>query len=143
MPTLVPMKVLVVEDDRSCSRVLSASLERDHHCDLAVDGNEGFSLFLQAVETGQPYDLICLDIVLPGMDGQELLTKIRRNEEARGISNNDCVKVVMITSQRDASNVLKAFREGCEAYVTKPLDLTQLREQLEKFGLLSVPVPAH
>ena len=79
------MRVLVVEDDFISRRLLCRYLEPHGECDVAVNGNEALSAFKQALSSGQYYDLICLDIMMPGMDGQETLKRMRILEREAGI----------------------------------------------------------
>jgi two-component system chemotaxis response regulator CheY len=89
-----------------------------------------------AVEGKQPYDLVCLDIMMPGMDGHAVLSEIRKIEESNGIAVGSTAKVVMTTSLGDAENVLAAFRNQCEAYLVKPIDKAKLLERLRTLGLI-------
>jgi two-component system chemotaxis response regulator CheY len=71
------MRVLVVEDDFISRKLLTTLLGHYGSCDVAVDGVEAVSAFKMALAEGAPYDLICLDIMMPNMDGQEALKEIR------------------------------------------------------------------
>jgi len=74
---------------------------------------------------------------MPGMGGREALTEIRRIENEHGIGGLDGVKVIMTTALDDSTNIFGAFREGCEAYVVKPVCKDKLLAEIEKLGLLS------
>ena len=131
------MKTLIVEDDFLSRSLLSTLLSEYGLCHVAVNGQEA----LQAVERGlrenEPYGLICLDIMMPVMDGQQALQEIRRIEERHGISGPDTAKVIMITAADDSRNIMKAFRQGqCEAYLTKPLDRQMLITTIRDLGLI-------
>lgn len=130
-------KVLVVEDD-FFSRQLLIELLSDHFdtCHMAVNGNEAIEAFLRSVEENEPYDLICLDIMMPELNGQEALQKIRKIEKDKGIGGVDMVKVIMTTALNSPKDIMGAFMKGgCEGYLTKPIDLDKLNEYLKKFGL--------
>ncbi|KUG28284.1 response regulator [hydrocarbon metagenome] len=130
------MKILVVEDDATSRGVLQSILSEFGQCDLAADGEEGLAVFKRAFTEGEPYDLVCLDILLPRMDGQEVLRGIRRLEsEAEGGKGAEA-KVVMITALSDPKNVVEAFyRGGATAYVPKPIDRDHLFQVLGKLGV--------
>jgi two-component system chemotaxis response regulator CheY len=82
------------------------------------------------------YRLICLDIMIPEMDGQAVLKEIRSLEASEGILDGCGVKVIMTSSLRDGKNVMTAFRELCDGYLIKPFDRGNLLEQLRKFRLI-------
>ena len=130
------MKCLIVEDNFTARKLLTMYLSSCADCDIAVDGNEAVVAFSQAMDEKEPYDLICLDIMMPNMDGRQALKAIRQIESEHGIRGLDCVKVIMTTSLGDSGNVMGAFREGCEAYIVKPVKKDKLLEEMENLGLV-------
>jgi len=130
------MKVLIVEDDFTARKLLQVYLREHADCDVAVNGKEAVQAFGDALENDQPYNLICLDISMPEMDGQQALQEIRRLEEKRGTIMGDGVKVIMTTAFGDKENVMTAFRVGCESYLVKPVSREKLFAEIEKLGLL-------
>jgi len=139
------VKFLIVDDDRTCRELMRDILSPFAVCHLAFDGHEAVAAFRLAIADGQPYDLVLLDIMMPGMDGHEVLEAIRRLEGQRGISGLDAAKVVMTTALRDSKHCIRAFEQGCESYYTKPVEERRLLQQVA--GLLgelrrtSVPAP--
>ena len=131
------LRFLVVDDDRVCRELLCDILRAYGEVDLAIDGREAVRAFRLALEDGRPYDLVTLDIMMPDMDGHAALQAIRQLEEQFGILGSAGVRVVMTTALRDSKHCVTAFREGCEAYVTKPIDEEQLLARLRE---LEVPV---
>lgn len=134
------MKYLIVEDNFAAQKLLQIYLSNYGDCDIAVDGNEAVEAFRQAVDEKEPYDLICLDIMMPNMDGHEALKVIRQIESEHGIKGLDGVKVIMTTALEDSENVMGAFREGCEAYIVKPVEKGKLLKEMENLGLLESEV---
>ncbi len=130
------MKCLIVEDNFTARKLLKMYLSSCADCDIAVDGNEAVVAFSQAMDEKEPYDLICLDIMMPNMDGRQALKVIRQKESEHGISGLDCVKVIMTTSLGDSKNVMGSFREGCEAYIVKPVEKDKLLQEMENLGLV-------
>jgi two-component system chemotaxis response regulator CheY len=128
------VKYLIVDDDPACRDLIVGMLSPLGQCDVAIDGAEAVDAFRLALEDGEPYDLICLDIMMPDVDGHEALDRIRKIEAQHGIGGSDGVKVVMATALRDSKHCMRAFREGCESYVTKPIQEQELLEQVH--GLL-------
>lgn len=131
------MHILVVEDDVISSTLLQSLLKPYGTTVSVMTGNEVLPTFEKAQNEKQPFDLICLDIMLPGMDGQEILKKIRTWEEKQGILGLDGVKVIMITALNDRHNILEAFRSQCEGYIVKPITKDKVLEQLQLLGFIS------
>lgn len=136
------MKCLIVEDDFAARRLLQRYLSGYGDCDVAVDGNEAVEAFSQATDEKEPYDLICLDIMMPNMDGHEALKAIRQIESDHGINGLDGVKVIMTTALGDSKNVMESFREGCEAYIVKPVEKDKLLEEMANLGFVKLEVKA-
>ena len=131
------MRYLIVEDDFTARKLLQIYLSDYGDCVVAVNGREAVEAVREALEEGRPYDLICLDIMMPEMDGHQALEEIRRIESAYGIAGLDVVKVIMTTALDDSENVMGAFRSGCEAYIVKPVIKKKLLEEIEKLGLVT------
>lgn len=130
------MKALIVEDDFLSRMLLQGLLKPYAVPDVAVNGKEAVEAVKMSLEGNEPYNLICMDIMMPEMDGQEALIKIRELEKRAGIPPTDGVKVIMITAIEDKSNIMTAFREQCDTYLVKPLDKTKLIRSLESLGLI-------
>lgn len=128
------MRVLIVEDDMTGRLLLQELLRPYGECQVAVDGLEAMKAFEESRKRNEPYDLILLDIMMPGMDGQEVLQQIRSIEEAYPVGHKHLVKIVMTTALTDKFNVFKAFREQCDAYLPKPIFKDKLDEILQGLG---------
>ncbi len=124
------MKFLIVDDDPACRRLVKTILAPYAECDLAFDGGEAIDAVRLSLEDGHPYDLVCLDIMMPGTDGHEALEAIRQLESRHGIHGSDGVKIIMTTALADSKHCIRAFRHGCESYVTKPIRAEKLLEQV-------------
>lgn len=132
------MKILIVEDDFLTRSLLSTLLSEYGVCHVTADGDQALAAVKKAYAEHSPYDLICLDIVMPGRDGQQTLDDIRTIEEFHGVSGLEACKVIMITALADSENIMRAFHQGkCEAYLTKPLDRDKLFSLLRELGLVS------
>jgi two-component system chemotaxis response regulator CheY len=130
------MKTLIVEDDFASRKLMQKYLSPFGETDIVVDGEEALDAFKLALQEESPYDLVCLDIMLPKKDGQEVLQDIREIEKERGILGNDGVKVLMTTALGDAKNVLKAFRSQCEGYLQKPISKEAILRELRELNLI-------
>lgn len=129
------MRTLIVDDDLTSRTLLQIHLAGLGECVQAASGTLGFRHFVEAHDQGRPFELICLDIMMPGLSGRELLQAIREWESRHGIQGLDGVKVIMTTVADDAANIMGAFRAQCEAYLLKPVDKLELRRQIELLGL--------
>lgn len=131
------MKTLIVEDDFLARSLLSTMLSEYGECHIAVNGQEALDAIARAFDEKQPYDLVCLDIMMPVMDGQEMLQELRKMEDARSIHGLGRIKVIMVTAIDDSKNIMQAFRQGhCEAYLTKPIDRNKLITYIKDLGLI-------
>lgn len=131
------MKTLIVEDDFTSRLLLQEFLKSYGPSHIAVNGKEAVEAMRIALEANEPYDLICMDIMMPEMDGQEALREIRNIEEARGIFSSDGAKIMMTTALGDMRNVIAAYKSLCDAYLTKPIDKAKLLKELRKMKLIS------
>jgi two-component system chemotaxis response regulator CheY len=130
------LKVLVVEDDFTSRVVLQGLLSRYGDCHVAVNGSEAVEAFQFALSSGVGYDLICMDVRMPVMDGTEAVRQIRLLEENAGTYSSDGVKIFMTTGVRDTKTVTAAFKALCDTYLYKPVSGSQLEEHLLAFGLI-------
>lgn len=130
------MKTLIVEDDFTSRLLLQEFLKGYGPCHIAVNGKEAVEATNTALEAGEPYDLICLDIMLPEMDGQTALKEMRHQEEDRKIRSTQGSKIVMTTALDDMKNKMGSFWELCDAYLVKPIDRAKLIEELRKLKLI-------
>lgn len=130
------MKILLAEDDYATRKFMASFLSKYGECDVAVDGMEAVDAFLMALDDGEPYDLICLDIMMPAMDGYQVLMSIRNLEKEHQISQEDSVKVIMTTALNDEQNVKMAFDLGCSVYSGKPINQEKFEQALTKLGLI-------
>jgi two-component system chemotaxis response regulator CheY len=132
------MKILIVEDDAISRQIIQNILMRFGRCDAVVDGNEAVDAFRLALEDGEPYDLVCLDIMMPGLDGQAALKQIREIERGMQIRGERETKVIMLTALDDPHSVVEAYyRGGATAYLVKPVQSHKLLLELHRLGLIT------
>lgn len=131
------MKILIVEDDFTSRKLLQTILAPYGDCDMAMNGLEAVDAFKAALEANAPYELICLDIMMPEMDGQEALKIIRGIEKERGLRGPNEAKVVMITALDDPRSVVEAYyKGGATSYIPKPIDKHMFIHLLRNLGLI-------
>ncbi len=129
------MRILVVEDDFTSRRVLSRILESYGRCDVAIDGEEAVEAVKIALDGGENYALICLDIMMPKLDGQAALKQIRALEEKCGVLLGEGATIVITSALDDSKNVMDAFRSQCDGYIVKPYDKAKVTAELERHDL--------
>jgi two-component system chemotaxis response regulator CheY len=129
------MKTLIVDDDFTNRLLLQTFLGRYGECHIAVNGKEAVDAFHTAMEAGSRYDLICMDIMMPEMDGHTALRKIRAQEASAGIFSK-AAKVFMTTALGEVKDVATAFEGLCDAYLIKPISPARLLQDLKTFGLV-------
>ncbi len=129
------MKILIVDDNFINRKQLKFMLAELGESDLANDGKESLEAIEHAYNEGTYYDLICMDIMMPQMDGMEALEGIRQFEKDNGMNPEDGAKIIMITTVDDKSSIIKSFRSGCESYVVKPVVKHKLLETIKNLNI--------
>lgn len=130
------MKALIVDDEFTSQLVLQKQLLQYGKTQVVATGKEAIDAFAEALMLQEPFDLVCLDIMMPDIDGQRVLKEIRALEEIEGLHGSGGAKVIMVTSLGDKKNIMEAFKSQCEAYLVKPIDPDKLREHLVNYGLI-------
>jgi len=130
------MKTLIVEDEFTSRLLLQDFLSRYGRCHIAANGEEAVEAVRTATANGASYNLICMDILMPGMDGKEAVKQVRALEESLGVLSTQGVKIFMITAADDISQVMQSFNELCDGYLFKPIDFSKLLMELKRFHLV-------
>lgn len=125
------MKSLAVDDVLVVQKILRRMLGRHGLCDVASNGKDALEMFIKAHQQNEPYDVLFLDIMMPGMSGLELLQKIRQVD-----SGTERAKIVMVTAVADNQTVEEAKRLGCDGYIIKPLRMHEIDEVLRGLNLI-------
>ena len=121
MPSPVAtQRILVVDDERETLDLISHTLERDYQVLTADSGEKG----LEAAREQLP-DLIICDLMMPGMNGFELLEKVK------GDSKLAHIPVIMLSARGLEEDELNAFKQGADAYITKPVSISYLKKRLK------------
>jgi len=102
--------------------------------DIAAKGQETLTAVKMAVENNQPYDLICLDILMPGVDGIMALKKIRQLEAQKGLNPEKRSKIIMTSAVSAKKYVVAAVQANCNGFLVKPIEKDRLFDELRKHG---------
>jgi len=129
------MRILIVDDEMVSRTKLELIMENFGECRTAEDGDKALAAFHEAHWDGRPFDLIMLDINLPGMDGIQLLSAIRNSERKLDIDKPDRAKILMTSSYRDKDRIVASVQSGCDDYIGKPFDLDLIRDKLARLGI--------
>ena len=113
-------RVLVVDDEESIRRLVSLTLQIEgYSCILATNGHEALETASQ-----QQFDVVLLDVKMPGISGLEVLAKLR------GTHPN--TRFIVVTAMADSDTVAKAIKLGADDFIAKPLDLDVLEESVKR-----------
>ena len=145
MPEFEEVTILLVEDDPGHARLIEKNLRRNSVTNSIVQLPDGQSavdyLFRRGAYSGRrgaPRLLILLDLNLPGLDGYQVLRRVKADPSTRRIP------VVVLTTTEDRNEVDRCYELGCSLFVTKPVDYSDLTDTLRRLGqvlpILQVPV---
>lgn len=130
------MKVLIVEDEATSRILLEKMFQGQAVIETAENGEEAFDRVSEALEDDERFDLICLDVHMPGVSGIEFLTALRQLEESSGMVASEGTKVIMVTGDSDMTTVFDALSQGCTSYLTKPVSRQKFHEELLRLGFI-------
>lgn len=134
------MRVLIAEDNLTNRQLLLKLLSPFGETEVAVDGKEAVEIFRKSCAQGERYHLICMDIMMPEVDGYEALAQIREIEEENNIAPEDAVKVIMTTAVDSPSSMEEAKALRCDGYLLKPIRKMKLMEELQRLELIPADV---
>ena len=132
-------KTLIVEDSDLQAEYLEEILNDlgIRNVTKAADGIIGLECFKRALQEKSIYSLVFIDIVMPGMDGQELLKHVRAMEKDAGMAGIDRSIIIMTTALNTPNDMMEAIIVGdCDDYIVKPVDQDILGAKLRKYKLL-------
>lgn len=131
------LRILIVEDEPVNREVLLLSLRDIGECQAVVTGEEAVLAHASALAEARPFDVVFLDILLPGMNGLQALEQLRAQEDERQTPQDRRVPVIITTGLDDDHMASRAFIQGqAVSYMTKPFRPGQISEELQKLGLI-------
>jgi two-component system chemotaxis response regulator CheY len=131
------LRALIIDDDPVCKRYLAEILAPYAACELASDGREGLDAFGRALDRHTPYDVIFIDVMMPGMDGHQALEGMRHLERQEGVGLTDAAKVIMVSANDDSRTVYRAFFQGqAMSFLPKPFTGDAVLDELRKFDII-------
>lgn len=130
------MRILIAEDDFASRLFMKKFLSKYGECDVVIDGIEAIDAYLNSINEGNIYDLICMDIMMPRLDGIKALKSIRDMEKQKGFEGDNRVKIIMTTALNDKETVLNSYDSGSEAYACKPIETDKFILVMKNLGLI-------
>lgn len=131
-------RFLIVEDELLSLAILNDFFSEFAQCDTATNGKIAYELFEKAIIEGKPYNLICSDVVMPEMDGHELVHKVREAEKSLPIFDGLRTKVFMISASNTPQDMTHAILDNdCDDYIVKPFMRDNIKTMLKKYGLIA------
>lgn len=116
------MKLLIIEDEHKIANLIKQGFEQEHFAvDVAYDGTTGFDL-----ASSEPYDVIILDRLLPGIDGLEICKKLREQENH--------TPILMLTAKGQTTDKVEGLNSGADDYLTKPFAFEELLARVRALG---------
>ena len=111
-------RILIVEDERAIADIVAFNLNRENYeTETALDGTKGLSMALE-----QDFDLILLDVMLPGLDGWEVLKALREKKTT---------PVIMLTAREEELDKIHGLELGADDYITKPFSMNELKARIK------------
>ena len=129
-------RTLIVDDSEPVLSMMEVMLMQQglREITAASNGQQALEYFREALQKGKPYSLVFLDIVMPVMNGQETLKRMRALEQEAGLSETDRAVIIMATSLHSPKDMADALIEGdCDDYIVKPFNVNELRGLLVKY----------
>jgi two-component system chemotaxis response regulator CheY len=126
------LNILIVDDDAASRELMGVLLSDYGRCSYAANGAEAIEVVAQSLNDKEPFDLICLDIMMPEVDGLEALKAIRQLEQEKCLPAADSAKVLMTTTASQVSKTMQAFHHGCSGYLVKPISKENLAKEISK-----------
>jgi len=122
-------RILIVDDNFENRQLLAEILREVSECDFAANGLEAVEAYNLSLKK-DPYNLILLDIEMPGINGLEILKKIRESEESAGITLGNGIPIIIVTAYE--KRFTEAYNNGCDDYILKPIDPDILVKKIEQ-----------
>lgn len=129
------MKCLIVDDEDFCRDFVATLLSAIADCQQASSGMEALEKYNAALESNDPFDLVIMDIMMPGMSGHDAAKAIRQIEKEQKTTKR--VNIVMLTALNSSNDAMESFCSAqSAAYLVKPISKEGLFNVLSKLGLM-------
>lgn len=133
------IKSLVVDDDKLCASTFKLELSKYGECDIVNDGIAAIKAYEESINSGNPYKLMLLDIIMPNLDGGQVLKQIREIEEQKKINDIDKLRIIITTAYDDWYNrsiIISNLNPIYESFFIKAPDLHELVDKIQDLGFI-------
>uniref|UniRef100_I2PYA6 Response regulator containing CheY-like receiver domain and AraC-type DNA-binding domain n=1 Tax=Desulfovibrio sp. U5L TaxID=596152 RepID=I2PYA6_9BACT len=132
------MRALIVDDDFYSRSFLEYILHPYARCDVAVNGEDAVMVFKRALEAGEPYALVFMDLLMPVIDGPRALNEIREIEKDFGLDADGRCKIVITSVLEDGEETHNAmYLGGATSFLQKPVDEKSILAELTRLGCIT------
>lgn len=126
-------RVLIIDSNTDTRAVVTSAISRAHIVSHAFDGDEAQAMLTEASERLTPYDLVVIDLDLPGISGLEVVSLLRLLEEPRKLAGMPLgTKVLALSESPDGQLIYGANALACDSFLVKPVDKARLREEVQR-----------
>ncbi len=129
------MKILIVDDERVSRKKMEKIMQRYGACHAVDRGTAAIKAYTEGLLGDEPFGVVTLDVLMPDMDGPEVLAMIRSVERKNGIPRGERAKILMVTSHSDQATVMASIEAGCDDYIKKPFTLERVTQKLKQMGV--------
>ena len=129
------MKILIVDDELVSRAKMKKIMERYGPCDDAADGETALSMVRRSADRKAPYELITLDVDMPGMSGLQVLAELRKMEQHPQWASPMPMKIIMVTAMGDRQTLSRSLVSGCDDYIIKPFQPDTIYRQMRILGI--------
>ncbi|MBF0415644.1 MAG: response regulator [Magnetococcales bacterium] len=130
------MKALIIDDLHEARVLLHTILRPYGDCDAVDNGRDAIEMFRMAFEE-EPYDLVLLDLTMPGMDGIEVLQTMRSLERELGVEPDEQTIIIIVSAVDARSEMETCFSSGANDYINKPVSSAKLLLKLSQYNLVA------
>jgi two-component system chemotaxis response regulator CheY len=130
------MKILVAEDDAANRKFLTKLLGKYGDVTVVGDGFQAVKSYMEALDERDPYRLVCLDVMMPKIDGYKALDAIRDMEGKNALTPQERAKIVMISALDEGGFDEELAGNQYDCYMSKPIDILEFEMNLKRMGLI-------
>ena len=129
------MKILIVDDERVSRKKMENIMQPYGRCYAVESGTAAIKAFTEALLGGEQFKVVTLDVSMPDMSGDDVLSMIRTVERTNNIPRDERAKVFMVSSHSDQSTVMASIEAGCDDYIKKPFTAERVTQKLRQLGV--------